>query len=146
MHGKDFLKDSLICFFIIVTCVNVATYILGSKFDSGANITYEAFLSPVFFGACSSIPNFVMYSRHELSVKEIIVRKILQLVLLEALLYFVVSFGGNIPISDDRNVAVAFMAVVFIIFVVVHVITYVIDLGVARAMNSDLKEFQKRNS
>lgn len=145
MHGKDFLKNSVMCFFIIVTCVNVATYILGSKFDSGASLTYDAFLSPVFFGVCGSIPNVLMYSRHELSVKEIVVRKILQLVLLEALLYFI-SFGGNTSISADRDAIVAFMVGVLIVFIAVHVITYVVDMGAARAMTSDLKEFQRRNS
>lgn len=145
MHGKEFFKDSLMCFFIIVTCVNVATFILGSRFDSGANLTYDAFLSPVFFGIVSSVPNVVMYSRHELSVKEILLRKIIQLVLIEALLYFV-SFGGKIAVAPDRDAVVPFMVVVLIIFVAVHVITYVIDLGTARAMTLELEEFQKRNS
>jgi len=145
MQGKDFLKNSLMCFFIIVTCVNVSTYILGSQFDSGATLTYDAFLSPIFFGVCSSIPNVLMYSKHELSVKEIIVRKILQLVLLEVLLCFVL-FGTKNAVAADRDAIVAFMVVVFIIFIAVHVITYAIDLGAARTMTIDLKEFQKRNS
>ena len=145
MHGKEFLKDSLMCFFIIVTCVNISTYILGSRFDGDARLTYEAFLSPIFFGLCGSIPNILMYSRHELSAKEIVVRKILQLVLLEALLYFV-SFGSSNAISSDKETVVAFLISVFIIFIAVHAITYVADLGTARAMTMDLEEFQKRNS
>lgn len=52
---------------------------LGMYFLPEMQFGYEAFCVPLIYGAVGTIPNVVMYSRKELKVKEVFVRKFIQL-------------------------------------------------------------------
>lgn len=141
MQGKEFLRSTCMSFFIVVTCVDAAIFILGTLFQKNALFGYEAFLSPLIFGLFSVLPMAVMYSRKELSVKEIIFRKILQLFLLEILLCFI-TFGDFSTMMEDCTITLSFCTSVMIIFILVHLIIYLLDFRTARQINQQLKEFQ----
>lgn len=142
MYGKDFLKHIAMSFFIIVTCVNAAAFVLGMLFRHDDVFGYEAFLSPLMFGVCGCIPSLLLYSRHELSTREWIVRKILQLTALEAGLTLF-AFGAEGIRQTESRVILSFCLSVFIIFLVVHLVSWLMNLRTARSMMTDLKEFQK---
>lgn len=143
INCKEFLRDTLMTFFIIVTCVNVAIYILGTNLLGDASLTYDAFLSPIIYGVCGSIPNLVMFSKRELSVKELIIRKVIQLILLEILLVFV-AFGFNEASASDNSLILPFCASVFFVYVAVHLLSWLVDSRTAKTMTLDLESFQER--
>jgi len=143
MKGKEFLRDTAMTFFIIVTCVNIAIYVLGKTLQGDVLLTYDAFLSPIIYGVCGSIPNLVMYSNRELTVKEILARKILQLILLEVLLVFI-AFGNINSGVADVNLILPFCIAVFLVYLAVHILSWLVDSRTAKSMTLDLESFQER--
>ena len=92
---KEHIKDNLINFFIIVTMINIVIFICGSFMAPDQNITYAAFLVPIIDGILGVIPGLVMYSKRELTVKQMIVREIIQFVMVEIIiLLFSFGFSG----------------------------------------------------
>lgn len=142
MRGKEFFKSMLMDFFIIVTLVNVAIYILGNIFIPENTFGYEAFLSPLIYGFFSLIPEAIMYSKKELTVKELLVRKALQLLAIEVILIFI-TFGFSPKDHGDWKLILAFALSVLIIYVLVHVVGWLLDRQTAQKMMKDLQSYQE---
>ncbi|NLG05876.1 MAG: hypothetical protein GX567_18935 [Clostridia bacterium] len=141
MRGKEFAKSILLSFFIIVTLINIATSVLGMIFVPEARFGYEAFLSPLVYGLFSLIPYIVMYSRKELTVKELVIRKILQLISIELILLFI-AFGFSGIQSSDYGIIFGFTFSILVIYLLVHVINWILDMKTAEKMNVDLQNYQ----
>ena len=137
MSLKEFLKQALSTYFIVVTLILVSTYTLGMIYMPDQILHYDAFLYPLFYGLLGVIPMIVMYSKNELTIRQILVRKALQLVSLECILVFVVFHTSS---WDEQMLplVVSFIFSVFAIFVLVHIISFFLDYGQAIRMNQDL--------
>ena len=138
---KEHIKDNLMNFFIIVTLVNIVIFISGSLMAPEQNLTYTAFLVPIIDGLLGIIPGLVMYSKRELTVKQMIVREIIQLLSIELIiLFFTFGFSGfsveKIPLMITVAVSVA------VVYVLVFVIRFFLDIRSAKKMTDDLKAFQ----
>ena len=97
---KENIKDNLMNFFIIVTLVNIVIFVCGSIFAPDQEITYSAFLVPIIDGALGIIPGIVMYSKRELTVKQMIVREVIQLLSIRA-----EQKALAIPTGEERDLA-----------------------------------------
>ena len=140
MDIKRLGKEMLQYYFMIVTLVNVAIYALGMSFRPDTILGYEAFLAPLCYGFLGILPLAIMYSRHELTVKEVVVRKILQLIVLE----IVLLVGGLGPEQwGDIKLVLGFMGSVLVIYVMVHVLSWLVDVREARELTDSLKRFQQ---
>ncbi len=138
---KEHIKDNLMNFFIIVTLVNIVIFISGSLMAPEQNLTYTAFLVPIIDGLLGIIPGLVMYSKRELTVKQMIVREIIQLLSIELIiLFFTFGFSGfsaeKIPLMITVAISVA------VVYVLVYVIRFFLDIRSAKKMTDDLKAFQ----
>lgn len=143
MSFKSFLKSICSTYFIIVTLVNLATFVMGSIYRPEERFGYDAFLVPLIYGFLGILPMCVMYSKREMTLVQVLIRKMLQLILLEALLIgFVFGYGD---FSKD-NIAqiVSFAVTVLAVFILVHVISFVLDVQQARQMTLDLLDYQNR--
>lgn len=143
MKLKEFIKSTLASYFIIVTLVNVATLVLGSIFRPEQRFGYEAFLAPLLYGALGLIPVFIMYSPKELTIKQIVIRKIVQLIALEFILVLA-GFGRENLKAEYLALIASFALSVLIIYVLVHVISWVLNLEMARQLTMDLQSYQSR--
>ena len=143
MKLKKFIKSTLASYFIIVTLVNVATLVLGSIFRPEQRFGYEAFLAPLLYGALGLIPVFIMYSPKELTIKQIVIRKIVQLIALEFILVLA-GFGRENLKAENLALIASFALSVLIIYVLVHVISWVLNLEMARQLTMDLQSYQSR--
>ncbi len=143
MKLKEFIKSTLASYFIIVTLVNVATLVLGSIFRPEQRFGYEAFLAPLLYGALGMIPVFIMYSPKELTIKQIVIRKIVQLIALEFILVLA-GFGRENLKAENLALIASFALSVLIIYVLVHVISWVLNLEMARQLTMDLQSYQSR--
>jgi hypothetical protein len=139
MSFTEFGKKNLMNFFIIVTCITIAIAILGSNFDPGATFSYEAYFSPVIFGAVAVLPSFLLYSKKELTLKQMLFRRILHFTALELVL---TGFGFVSGLFDDTNAAVPFAVSVFIIYLLTNLIQWIIDSKTADKINEGLKKIQ----
>jgi hypothetical protein len=140
---KDMIKDFFEGFFISVTLINLAMFILGLLFRPDQRFGYEVFIYPLIYGLIGMIPILVVRTQKELSVKQIIIRKIMQLFLLVVVLLGCI-FGQSLkdPNRIPAIIGVAFSIV--LIYVLVNVIEWMMDERVAKDMTEDLLKFQKR--
>ena len=145
MSFREHLKSVLSMYFIIVTLINAATYVLGEIFRPDQRFGYEAFLSPLIYAAVALVPILCMYSKKELSFKQHIIREALQLVALEVVL---IGFGLGARCLSPENFALtaSFALSVLVIFVLVQVIAWLLDMKRAKQLTLDLKAFQSRVS
>ena len=139
---KEHIKDNLMNFFIIVTLVNIVIFVCGTIMAPDQNLTYEAFLVPIIDGLLGIIPGLVMYSKRELTLKQMIIRELIQLMSIELIiLFFTFGFSGfNIEKLGMVFVVAVSVAVVYIL---VTLIRFFLDSRSAKKMTDDLKAFQK---
>lgn len=87
------------------------------------------------------IPMVVMYSKKELSIKEVCIRKVIQLVLIEVILY-VVGYGIESIKTRDISITISFGLNIMVIFVLANVISYMRNAKEAKELTDSLKHFQ----
>lgn len=145
MTFKEHFKSVMSMYFIIVTLVNAATFVLGSIFRPDQTFGYEAFLSPLVYAAIALVPMLCMYSKKELTFRQYILREVFQLFAIEAVL-IIFGLGTESLLPENRKLTAAFVFSVFVIYVLVVIISWLLDLKQAKTINSDLKTFQKRFS
>lgn len=141
MEFKQFLIERLMLFFTLTTLITVAIFILGSSFDPEATFGYDAFLSPILFAGACVCPTLVTYSKHELNVRQLLLRKTIELFLIEAV---VLSIAFYVPTIDTgRPVVVGTLFIsVFIIYIVTDLLDWLKDSMEAKKMSEDLIRFQ----
>ncbi|MGE4272715.1 MAG: hypothetical protein AB7E31_07590 [Desulfitobacterium sp.] len=140
MSLSEFLRKSLMSFFIIVTCVTLVIGVLGLIYEPDRRFGYEAYFSPLIFGLIGVVPSFVTYSKREPTIRQMIIREIFLLFVLEAM---ILSFGYGIDIMYG-TMMFAVAGAVFAVFVLVHFFSYAIDYREATRLNAELKVFQER--
>ena len=142
---KEHLKANLGSFFICVTLINAAMFVLGSMLEPDMKFGYEAFAYPLIYGVIGSIPGLVMYSKKELTVKQTIIREIIQMLMVVAIIIgFMFGRFKNIPDVVPQLIGVSIS--VMIIYVLVHVFGWLIDLKTANTMTEELKKYQENIS
>lgn len=142
MSIKEYAKLAIRDFFIITTFVNIAMFVLGSIYRSEATFSYEVLLQPPLYGVFGTIPMWILYSKKELTVRQLIVRKIFQVITLEIML-ILLTFQGQNLCADNLDEIISFAMSVFIIYVLVNVISWVLDKKSADDMMHELSEYQK---
>ena len=142
---REHIKNNLMSFFIIVTLVNIAIFICGIVLAPDEKLGYTAFIVPVIDGLLGVVPGLVMYSKRELTVRQMIVRDIIQLLSIELIiLVFTFGFSGFSNVDVPKFLAIV-LSVAFV-YVGVVVIMYLLDFRTAKKMTDDLKAFQKSNN
>ncbi len=142
MSMKEILFRSLMIYFILVTCITAGIAILGTAFDPDARFGYSAFASPFIFAVLGVIPNLLMYSSKELSDKQIILRKIIQLAVIEAEVSSVCIISPIIH-TEKAEVIIGIMLSVLVIFILVHIISIINNYFSAKQLTKELMQFQK---
>lgn len=141
MSLRDFLKQCVFEFFVITTCVNVATALLGPVLHPDLTLGFNAFYSPLIAGALGTLPSVILYSKKELNLKQTLVRKSLHLAALETLLTATAWLNGNVHGVWDT---LLFMFMVFVIYLAVTLIGLWIENKDAKQINEKLKALQNR--
>ena len=139
-YGKSMLQD----FFVITTFVNIVMFVLGSIYRSEVTFSYEILLLPPLYGFLGTIPSWILYSKKELSTRQIVVRKILQVMVLELILILVI-FGGESMSKEDIPEITALAISVFLVYVLVSIVSWLLDVRTAKAVMKELSEYQKKD-
>ena len=139
---KEHIKDNLMNFFIIVTLVNIAIFVSGSLLAPEQNLNYTAFLVPIIDGLLGTIPGLVMYSKRELTFRQMIIREIIQLVSIELIMLFF-TFGFSGFRIEKLNMIIVVAVSVAVVYVLVTLIRFFLDSRSARKMTDDLRTLQK---
>lgn len=139
---KERIREAAGSYFISVTLINAAMLILGSLLSPHQRFGYEAFLYPLIYGLIGIIPSLIISTDKELSVKQVIIRKTMQMLLIIVLL-LAFMFGDD-PLNRQTIFMAAAVALsVVVIYILVNVIMWMLDARTAKSMTEDLKRFQQ---
>lgn len=140
MKYKQKLFDMLIAFCVCTTCITLLEGIMGVLFFPNEKLDYGAFFSPPIFGALSVLFSLVADSSKELAMQQVIVRRVLHLLLIEAMVFGLNDLAGA---SFPPVVCIALALGIAIVFVMVYVITWINESKSAMDFNLKLKEYQE---
>ncbi len=143
MHGKEFVLDCIRTFFAVVTLVNVANLVFGVIMMPDASFGYEVFLAPLVFGFVGVLPNLVLYSRKELTMKQLLVRKVIQIILIE-ILVLLVALGFSEKNWSQPHLVLSVAGSVLIIYCAVSALDWLQNYLMAKNLTEDLVKFQNR--
>ncbi len=141
MRIKNGMAEFLTAFFICTTCITFLEGVIGMLFFPEEKFGYEAFFSPPLFAFFSILFGLVAKSKKELSVKQVIFRRFLHLLMIEALV-----LGLNY-VAGRRYTPIALFTLVFsiaFVFVSVYFFVWLNDRRSAALFNEKLKQYQRR--
>ena len=142
MEFKKFLIEKMTLFFMLSTLITAAVSMIGSAYDTEALFGYDALLAPLRYAALCILPTFVTWSKHELSLRELLFRRALMLVLLEGVMLYI-AFTSPVIDTDRIRVVLTLMGSVLIIFLLVNLFLWLRDSVEAERMNRDLENFRR---
>ncbi|MCM1577602.1 MAG: hypothetical protein NC078_02225 [Ruminococcus sp.] len=142
MSLKEILYRTVMIYLILAACITAGTAVLGTILDPQAQFGYAAFASPFIFAALGVIPNLLMYSRKELTDRQIIVRKVIQLAVIEAEVTAVCIISPEIHTEDPRVTAGVIVSVL-VIFLLVNFIVIMNSRYWAKQLTKELIRFQE---
>lgn len=144
MCGKDFLIDFVRTYFMIVTLITVVMLVIGQAVMPDQTFGYSAFAAPLIYALVGTVPNLVLYSKRELKVKELIIRKVLQLLLIEAGILFIFLYDANENWKETRVILILAVSV-FVVYMAGTLIAWAGNYLSAKSLTRELLEFQKMN-
>lgn len=140
---KDHLKECLRNYFIIVTGINLAVFILGMIFQPDQKLGYDAFLYPLIYGAITSIPNLLMVEKKEPTVRQSIFREIIGVILISAIM-LTTMFAGRKITGELIIISCGIVLSVICITLLVNVVSWILDTKKAQSLTNDLVAFQNK--
>lgn len=138
---KSKLVDMMMSFFICTACIAILEGIIGRIFFPQLTFGYEAFFSPPFFGFLSVLFSIVNYSKKELSIRQVLFRRFLHLLLIEGLVLGLNYMTG--ALSDFLFFFVLAVSVA-VVFILVYVFVWIGERASAMRFNEQLKIYQSR--
>ena len=144
MHGKEIISDIITTYVTLVTLITVIFFVMGSYFFPDASFGYESFSAPLIYAAYATLPNIIMYSKKELSVKAYLFRKSLQFVLIE-IIVFIIAFPDRSICAQRPEIVITLALSVLVIFVLTHLYDFFKNLVSAKRMTAELILFQQNH-
>lgn len=144
MRMKEKIGEAFRLYFILFTLISILLMILGMMVDSDRKFGYEVFVSPLVYAAIGVIPVFLFNDDKEVSMKGIIIRRIIQLLLVEAAV-LVIAFSSKNVDTDKMAVVVGIAVGVAVVFILSLLVEYMFELSMSRKLNEALEMYQKRN-
>lgn len=141
MSRKDYLKNILMSYFIIVTLINIAMFVLGMIFERNRSFGYEAFVFPLIYGLLGILPSFLFYSKKMLATTQMLLRKVFRFLCLEFIILTFFYMNGIKKIDIIISMAVT----IAIIDILSEMFSFLIDSRKAIIMTRELKEYQNRH-
>ncbi len=93
MTFKEFIMSRIQMFFFLVTMILMAQVILGNAIEPDRVLYYKDFMGTFLMAGLCMLPTVVTYSKKELPLKQMIVRHIIQLVLIEGIMLTLAIMG-----------------------------------------------------
>ena len=140
---KELLIHALRVYTLLVTLITILLIILGKLLDRDRVFSYEAFLSPLIYALIGTAATVVTRSDKELSIRDLIIRKVISLLLIEGAIIFLALNADTIP--TEKSWVIPGLALgIFVVFVLAHVILYFADRKEAEKLNADLARYQEK--
>ena len=143
MKIKERLGEAFKMYFILVTLITVLLFILGLTLDNDRVLGYEAFLSPLIYAAIGVIPVFFFGSEKEISMRRLLIQRIVTLLFVEAVVMVLAFSAKSIP-TERKGVVIGIAVGIAVVYVLSLVVEYIFELIQSREMNEALEMYQRR--
>ena len=143
MSGKELIRDMINTYFMLTTMILAVMTVLGTYFMPETTFGYEQFEAPLIYAAWGTLPNIVMYAKKELTMKQMLLRKMIQLILVEVIV-LAVALPTEIMEHGNKALVISLVICIFVIYVLTHVIEWYQDSVTAKRMTEELLIFQKK--
>ncbi len=140
---KEMFFRAIRLYTLLVTLITVLMIVLGNLLDGDRVLGYDAFFSPLIYALIGTAAAMVTRSDRELSVRSLIIRKVISLLLIEGSVIFIALNADTIP-TEKSWVLPGLALGVFVIFALAHIILYFIVRKEAEELNADLSRYQER--
>ena len=142
MKIKERLGEAFKMYLILVTLITVLLLILGLTLDNDRVLGYEAFLSPLIYAAIGVIPVFFFGSEKEISMKRLLIQRIVTLLFVEAAVLVLAFSAKSIP-TERKGVVIGIAVGIAVVYVLSLVVEYVFELIQSRELNEALEVYQR---
>lgn len=139
MKVKTMISEFMMAFFVCTACITILEGIMGMIFFPEQIFGYEAFFSPPIFGFFSVLFGLVTKSKKELSMKQMLFRMALHLLLIE-IMVFGLNYLSGLPFEPVVVVVLALS--IAAIFAAVYLVMWMNDRRSAVLFNERLKLYQ----
>ena len=139
MEFKGYLKARLLDFLLIQAGITLVIGFLGWLFQPTVRLSPIILFVPFVYAFFCVLVSFVTYSPHELSVKAMAGRKVIQFVLIETV---VVLISYTFEPSLKSSMAAVIMLSAALIYVGVQGIDYLIARRTANELTAELRLLQ----
>ena len=126
-------------FFLLVTLILTATIILGSIYEPDRELHYYSLLSPIIIAACCVLPTCVTYFRKEPTVKQFVIRQIIELVLIEAVVMLMITPPDDM---DKLLFYIVLGAVIVVIYALAMIFFWLQKYVQSKMLTEQLKALQ----
>ena len=140
---KELCIRTLRLYTLLVTLITVLMIILGNLLDRDRVFGYDAFFSPLLYALIGTVATVITRSDREPSVRSLIIRKAVSLLLIEGAIILIALNSDTIPTEKGWVVPVLALGILAV-FVLSHLILYLIDKKEAGKLNADLSRFQEK--
>ena len=140
---KELCIRTLRLYTLLVTLITVLMIILGNLLDRDRVFGYDAFFSPLLYALIGTVATVITRSDREPSVRSLIIRKAVSLLLIEGAIILIALNSDTIPTEKGWVVPVLALGILAV-FVLSHLILYLIDKKEAEKLNADLSRYQEK--
>lgn len=141
MELREFFKKCMIDFLLIQAGITLSIGIIGCSSPSAGRPDYSILFLPFIYAFFCLLPSFVVYSSKELSLKQMVFRKILQFLLIEAVV-LLVSYIAGAFIND--SLCVTILLTVAIIYAAVNLIDYYMEKNDSAEMTKKIQQIKEQ--
>lgn len=142
MKLKSKLEQAVSLYFMLVTFITVLLMVLGLVFDADRTFSYSVFASPLIYAAIGVIPVFLPKKKEEPSVKDLIIRRIVELLIIEVIVLALAFSADTIP-TQKIGVVLGIGGGIVIIFVLTEIIEYLYECSKADEFNKLLEDYHR---
>ena len=143
---KGMLIRAVRLYTLLVTLITVLLIVLGKLLDRDRVFGYEAFVSPLLYALIGTVAALVTRTDRELSVRSLILRKIISLLLIEGTIVLIALNADSIP-TEQPWVLPGIVLGILAVYLLANVLMYLSDKREAEKLTEDLARYQEsRNS
>lgn len=142
---KERLNEAFRLYFILVTLITILLLVLGMLFDSDRILGYDAYLSPLIYAAIGVVPYIFLGADKELSMKRMLVRRLIKLLFIETVVLAIAFSASTIP-TERTEVVIGIAVGIVVVYVLSLVIEYIIELGNSKKLNEALYRYQETDA
>lgn len=143
MRFKEYLLQKVIpTYFMLVTFLVLFIYLAGRILDPEAQFGYDVLLSPLIYASIGIVPDLFAYSRKEYNMKQTMIRKLIQLCILISL---ILGFSFAMGVIKSWIEAVVIFFGVVVIYGILDIILWRIELRTARLLTQALSRLDDEN-